>query len=80
MIRTARRPFIDSMASTGLTALTIGVMAAGLLLPGSPLGSLIGLVPLPWSYYPFLALILGGYILCVQAVKRWYIGRFHAWL
>ena len=80
MIRTARRPFIDSMASTGLTALTIGVMAAGLLLPGSPLGSLIGLVPLPWSYYPFLAVILGGYILCVQAVKRWYIGRFHAWL
>jgi magnesium-transporting ATPase (P-type) len=80
MIRTSRRPGIDSMASPTLTALTIGVMATGLLIPGSALGAMIGLVPLPWSFFPILGLILAGYIFSVQLVKRWYIARFGAWL
>jgi Mg2+-importing ATPase len=80
MIRTARRPFIDSMASTGLTALTLGVMAAGLMVPGSALGEWIGMTPLPLSYYPFLLAILAGYIVCIQLVKIWYIRRFGCWL
>ena len=80
MIRTSRRPGIDSMASPTLTALTIGVMATGLLIPGSALGAMIGLVPLPLSYFPILGLILAGYIFSVQFVKRWYIARFGAWL
>ncbi len=80
MIRTARRPFIDSMASTGLTALTLGVMAAGLMVPGSALGEWIGMTPLPLSYYPFLLAILAGYIVCIQLVKTWYIRRFGCWL
>lgn len=80
MIRTSRRPGIDSMASPTLTALTIGVMATGLLIPGSALGAMIGLVPLPLSYFPILGLILAGYIFSVQLVKRWYIARFGAWL
>jgi Mg2+-importing ATPase len=60
--------------------LTLLVIAAGIAVPFSPLGSAVGLVPLPWSYFPWLAATLAGYCVLVQLVKRWYIRRFGTWL
>ncbi|WP_051855872.1 HAD-IC family P-type ATPase [Streptomyces sp. NRRL S-1868] len=38
-----------------------GLAAVGLLLPLSPLGAPLGMTPLPWVYYPMLALVLCVY-------------------
>jgi Mg2+-importing ATPase len=46
----------------------------------SPLGAGIGLVPLPVSYFPWLAGTLVSYCVLTQVVKGWYLRRFGRWL
>jgi Mg2+-importing ATPase len=80
LIRTARVPLFQSTAAAPLLLLTLAIMAAGIALPFSPLGAAVGLVPLPWSYFPWLAATLAGYCALTQVVKTWYIRRFGLWL
>lgn len=80
MIRTRRIPFIQSRASWLVMTTTLAIMAVGIIIPFSGLGASIGLVPLPWSYFPWLVGILSGYCLLTQTVKNWYIRKYHRWL
>ncbi|MDE7074294.1 MAG: magnesium-translocating P-type ATPase, partial [Odoribacter sp.] len=80
MIRTRKIPFIQSRASWPVMLMTGVVMAIGIVLPFTSLGASIGLMSLPWSYFPWLALTLLAYCTLTQAVKVWYIRRFHKWL
>ncbi len=80
MIRTEKMPFIGSRASTALLVSTIVVMAIGVILPYISVGTAAGMVPLPLSYFGYLAAILLGYCLMVTAIKQWYIKRFGQWL
>ena len=80
MIRTEKVPFIQSTAATPVVLLTSAIMALGIYLPFSPLADAIGLVSLPWSYFPWLAAMLLAYCALTQVVKVWYIRRFKAWL
>jgi Mg2+-importing ATPase len=80
MIRTARVPFIQSTAATPLLVLTLCIMAVGVAIPFTALGAAVGMVHLPWSYFPWLAATLVSYCLLTQVVKRWYIRRFGHWL
>ncbi len=70
VIRTNRIPFLHSRASTALAATSLIVAAIGVSLPASPLGPALGLTPLPWLYWPILALILLGYAVLTHAVKH----------
>jgi Mg2+-importing ATPase len=76
MIRTRKIPFLQSRASAPLLAMTALVMAIGVYLPFSSLGSRIGLEPLPWEFFPWLVAILGIYCVLTQYVKTWFIRRF----
>jgi len=80
MIRTAKVPFIQSRATWPVLATTGAIIAVGLLLPFERLGSKLGLVPLPGSYFLWLVGILLGYAALMQVVKGWYIRRFGSWL
>jgi Mg2+-importing ATPase len=80
LIRTARVPFVQSTAAAPLLLLTSAVMAAGVALPLTALGAVVGLRPLPWAYFPWLAATLLGYCGITQVVKMWYIRRFGMWL
>ncbi|WP_409348138.1 magnesium-translocating P-type ATPase [Paenibacillus gyeongsangnamensis] len=80
MIRTEKIPFIQSRASLPVMMLTSLIMIAGIFVPFSAFGSSIGLQPLPWSYFPWLAGILLCYCILTQAVKTWYIRKFNEWL
>ncbi len=80
MIRTRKIPFIQSSASTPVIIMTIMIMAIGIYLPFSYLGSHLDLVPLPGSYFLWLLLTLLAYCISVQLVKMWYIKKFKAWL
>jgi len=44
-------------------------------LPASPIGQWLGLVPLPWSYWPLLLLTLLAYVVLTQGVKVWLLRR-----
>ena len=80
MIRTQHIPFIQSRAATPVILLTGTIMAVGIYLPFSPLGVHLGLVALPWSYFPWLVGILISYCVLTQLVKQYYIARFKQWL
>lgn len=80
MIRTRKIPFIQSRASLPVIITTFSIMAIGIIIPFTAFGSSIGLVPLPWSYFPWLVGILLSYCVLTQIVKQWYIGKFRRWL
>jgi Mg2+-importing ATPase len=78
VIRTNRIPWLQSRPSWQLTLTTLAVMALGVWLPVSPLGPVLGFKPLPWLYWPILALILLGYLALTQVVKLWLVR--HGWV
>ena len=80
MIRTRKIPFFQSIASLPLLASTACIMAIGIVIPYSKIGLGIGLIPLPGSYFYWLAAILLSYCVLTQLVKTWFIKRFGFWL
>lgn len=79
MLRTQKIPFIQSTAAFPVIVMTMLIMAVGIYIPFSPIGSLIGLQPLPWSYFPWLVATLLSYCVVAQIMKRVYIKRFGQW-
>ena len=80
MIRTAKVPFVQSNASKMVYFSSILLSIVSVLLPYTALGSMIGLVAIP---YKFLILILGvPVIFCIVALiaKKIYIRKFHEWI
>ncbi len=76
IIRTAKVPFVESRASAALTATSLAIAAFGMILPYLPLGALIGLVPLPGTYWIGLLAILASYALLTHVLKRRFLRRF----
>lgn len=76
IIRTRRVPFLQSRASGALLFTTGIVIAAGLAIPFTRLGTSLGMQPLPAAYFPWLLVILVSYCALAQTVKRWYDRRF----
>ncbi|AKJ43903.1 magnesium ABC transporter ATPase [Pragia fontium] len=79
MLRTQKIPFIQSRAALPVMLMTGLVMAIGIYIPFSPLGHVVGLQPLPWSYFPWLVGTLFSYCVVAQMMKRFYIRRFGRW-
>jgi P-type Mg2+ transporter len=69
IIRTAGNPF-RSRPSFALTVTTILIVCAGLALPFTSFGRLLGFTPLPPTFFLFLAGATGTYLLLVEFVKR----------
>ena len=79
MIRTQKIPFFQSIAAPPLLLTTVIIMAVGIIIPFSPIGANLGMVPLPGSYFYWLVATLISYCILVQIVKAWFIRRFQ-WL
>ena len=79
MLRTRKVPFFQSTAALPVVLATGLVMALGIYIPFSPVGAMVGLVPLPWEYFPWLVATLLGYCVVAQAMKALYIRRFGQW-
>ncbi len=75
VIRTNLIPFIQSRASWQLSMTTILIMLIGGLLPYSPLAGPLGFVPLPWQFWPLLALTLVCYVALTQVIKAWMVKK-----
>ncbi|MBB5143324.1 magnesium-translocating P-type ATPase [Desulfovibrio intestinalis] len=79
MLRTRKIPFVQSTAALPVLLLTATVMALGIYLPFSGLGAIVGLQPLPWSYFPWLVGTLLCYCFVAQGMKVVYIRKFGRW-
>lgn len=80
MLRTEKIPFLQSRASLPVLLATGAVCVFGLVLPFSGFGQALGLVALPWTYFPFLLLTLAVYFVVTQLIKTQFIKRFGSWL
>ncbi len=76
MIRTRRIPFVQSRAAWPLFAMTRVVMAVALRCRLSPLAGYLQPQALPLSYFPWLVVILAGYMVLTQTVKGFYSRRY----
>lgn len=79
MIRT-RKPFYKSLASAPVLIMTVVIVVAGLIIPFTPFGAFMKLVPLPGQYFFWLAGIIVAYAALTELVKHWYIKKFHSWI
>jgi Mg2+-importing ATPase len=69
VIRTRRIPFLTSRPGKWLAGLIIAFVAFGTILPFSPLGRFLGMVPLPANFWILLILMVVTYLLLVDAGK-----------
>jgi Mg2+-importing ATPase len=76
IIRTNRIPFFQSIASPFLLLTTVLVMIAGGVLPYLPIGSYFGFIPLPVSFWIWIAGFLLCYSLLTHSVKVWFHRKY----
>lgn len=76
IIRTKKVPFFQSRPSPSMLLATLFVMAVGVWLPYSPFAATLGLVPLPASFWLWLAGFLLTYGVLAHLVKRWFFAKF----
>lgn len=80
MIRTAKTPFLQSRPSTPLLLSTLIVAVAAVAIGFTDLAVGLDMMRLPLRFMGYLAAILGGYLLCVQLFKKFYIRRNGEWI
>jgi Mg2+-importing ATPase len=71
IIRTNKIPFVQSRASWPLIVMSICIMAIGIAIPFTRLGSYLGFTVPPPLYWLLLALTLLCYVVLTQLVKMW---------
>ena len=77
IIRTSRIPFFQSRASVGMSITTLAVMAVAIMLPYfRPAAGLLGLVPLPLSFWWWIAGFLFTYGMITHLVKKWFDSKY----
>ena len=79
-IRTAKIPFLQSWPSTPLLLSSLLVMVAALGISFSDLASGLDMKRLPVAFVPWLALILAGYLVAVQLIKKVYVAKYGEWM
>ena len=76
MIRTPKIPFIQSRASAPLTLLTCTGIAVLTIIPFTPLGTMLGFVALPMSYFAYLIPCILLYMVLATSLKKAYVRHF----
>ncbi len=74
VIRTVGRPWTNR-PSLPLTITTLLVVLVGAVLPFSPVARPLGLTPLPLTYFVFLTLVVGTYLVVAEVVKHRIMAR-----
>ena len=69
VIRTAGRPW-SNRPSVPLTVTTLVVVVVGMVLPYTSVARALGLLPLPASYFMFVAAVVVSYLAVVEVVKH----------
>ena len=80
MIRTRKIPFMQSLASAPVLALTVAIILVGMVLPFTGLGAKFGMVPLPAVYFAWVGATVLTYCVLTQLMKLIYIRRYGRWL
>lgn len=80
IIRTGKVPFLQSKPSIPLIVSSLIVVVVAVIVGFTKLAIGIDMMPLPVSFAPWLMLILAGYAMFSQLIKKFYIRRYKEWL
>ncbi len=76
IIRTRKIPFFGSLASFPMIITTVLIMGIASWLPYSPFASVFGFVPLPSSFWLWIAGFLISYSIITHFVKTWFFKKY----
>ncbi|MEM2910242.1 MAG: magnesium-translocating P-type ATPase [Nitrososphaerota archaeon] len=76
VIRTRRTPFYKSKPSRLLLLSSLSIVGIALLLPFTPIGELFHFVKPPFTFFLFLAGLIGAYLVLTETVKKWFYKRY----
>ena len=79
-LRSRKLPLIGSRASLPVIISSLAGIALLSAVPYTPVGNLLGLYPLPGSFFLILLLIAAGYFVLATLVKSLYIKRYKKFL
>ena len=72
-----RLPFIHSSPSRAMLVMTFLVTAITLILPYTPLATVLGFAPLPFTYLLIIFGIVALYFTSAELTKRWFYRQLH---
>ena len=75
IIRTSKKPFIQSNAAKPVYASSIIISILAILLPSTTIGKYIGLTALPLKFITFILIVPVLYCLFALLVKKFYIRK-----
>jgi Mg2+-importing ATPase len=80
VIRTRVVPFYSSRPSRLLAASTILIVLIACILPFTVIGSIFGFVPPPALFFVVLTGLVGGYLIIVELIKRWFYRKYSVFI
>lgn len=80
IIRTSKKPFIESNASKMVYFSSIALSLIAFIVPSTWVGKTIGLVALPHYFIGFILLIPIIYCFVAMVVKKFYIRKYEEWI
>ncbi len=80
IIRTAKIPFIQSNANKMVYFSSILLILVGIIVPFTPLGSFIGLVPIAGQYIALIFVVTFLYCILAMFAKKIYIKKYGEWI
>lgn len=76
IIRTNKKPFIESRPSKFLISMSILIVLIGLIIPFSGISGALGFVPPPPIFFVYIFGIVVVYLIMVQFVKVWFVRKY----
>ena len=80
IIRTAKLPFIESRASVPVVITTVLLMLVAIIVPFTPLGSMIGLVAIEAKFIVMIFVISFLYCIIASIAKKIYLKIYKEWI
>lgn len=80
IIRTAKLPFIQSNAHKAVYISSTLLIIIGILVPFTPLGNAIGLIPIEAEYIGLIFVVTFLYCIIASFAKRIYIKKYKEWI
>ena len=80
IIRTSKMPFTQSNASKPVYISSILLIIAGLVVPFTALGAMVGLVPIAFKYIFLIFAVTALYCLVAIVAKKIYIKKYGEWI
>ena len=80
MIRTGKKPFLQSKPSRSLLFSTSIVAIVALVIGFTEISIALDMMPLPVSFIPWLMVLIAGYGISAQLIKKVYVKFYKEWL